>query len=130
MIESGLTLLVNADSAVKAIAPIGGFLAELPKDQALPSWSYLWASDTPRYAFEGLRPVNQRRLQIDCYGGAAEVINLAQAIDNVLSGFKGTLADVDATMVAGCFRSNVIDFFDDAPRTYRRTLEYVIWFYQ
>ena len=100
MIESGLTLLVNADSAVKAIAPIGGFLAELPKDQALPSWSYFWASDTPHYTFEGLRPVNQRRLQIDCYGAAAEVINLAQAIDNVLSGFNGTLTDVDATIVA------------------------------
>ena len=36
--------------------------------------------------------------------------------------------DPDSTVIQGCFRSNLIDFFDEASRTYRRMLEYELWF--
>ena len=131
MIEAGLTQLVQADSAVHAICPVGGFLAQLPKDYTLPTWSYLMASDMPTYSFEGPNSLRSRRIQIDCYGSdGKQVIQLADAIDAVLNGYRGTLPDGDSIVVPGCFRSNLIDFPLDQNRSYRRMLEYVIWFYQ
>jgi len=129
MIEQGIVLLVQADTSVAAIAAAGGFFAQLPKDQALPSWTYRLVADKSSYTFVGPVAVGSRRLQIDCYGyAAADCILLGNAIDAVLSGFKGTLNDPDATIVQGCFRTNGMDFFDEVSRTFRRMLEYDLWF--
>lgn len=131
MIESGLSLLVQANSAVLAICPVGGFLTQLPKDQVLPSWSYMIISDHPNYVFEGESALSSRRFQIDCYGNTGEdTINLAKAIDAVLNGFRGLLPDTDSTIVPGCFRTGTQDFFDEARRSYRRMLEYLIYSYR
>jgi len=131
MIEQGLVLLVQASSEVAGIAPGGGFFAKAPKDQALPLWTFISASDTQPYTLSGATGLVTRRLQINCDGAAAaDCIRLAKAIDDVLSGFSGILADPDSTPVHGCFRSNVIDFFDDPGRTYRRILEYELCFTQ
>lgn len=129
MIEQGLVLLVNADVTVSAIiAKDGGFFAQLPKDFPLPSWTYDTVSDPAGYLLSQPETVGQRRIQIDCYGNtAAEAILLAKAIDDLLSGYVGTLPDPDATHVQGCFRTNLLDFFDVDPRTPRRMLEYLIW---
>jgi len=128
-IEQGMVILVQGNAGVSAIAPLGGFLAELPKGQALPSWTYLYVSDQATYTLTGPDPLTMRRLQIDCYANAgADIVKLAAAIDAVLNGFKGLLSD-QQTLVQGCFRSNLIDFpFDDVARTYRRMLEYQLWF--
>lgn len=129
MIELGVVLLVQGDAAVKAIAPTGGFFAQLPKDYTLPSWTYQTISDVAGYLLQQPETVGQRRVQIDCYGAnAADAIRLANAIDALLSGFRGTLTDPDATFVQGCFRDNMMDFFDPDSRTFRRMLDYRIWF--
>lgn len=129
MIEQGLVALLNATTAVTNIAPIGGFLSQLPPDQQLPSWTYQIASNPKDYELTGAVNLEMARFQFDCYGlSGAEAISLAKAIDAVLSGYKGTLTDPDATQVQGCFRSNRIDFFDDIARDYRRMLEYEVWF--
>jgi uncharacterized protein DUF3168 len=129
MIEQGLVLLVQGTPAVSAIASAGGFFVELPKEQALPSWTYSAVSDVPDYALSGPTAMHYRRIQIDCFGiEPAEVIRLAGAIDNVLSGFHGTLTDPETVKVQGCFRTNLIDFFEDDPRNFRRMLEYELWF--
>lgn len=131
MIEQGLVLLVQADAGVSAISPTGGFFAQLPKDFSLtaPSWTYQTISDVAGYLLTQPETVGERRIQIDCYGAkAADVILLANAIDALLSGFRGALPDPDATFVQGCFRDNMIDFFDPDSRTYRRMLDYKIWF--
>jgi hypothetical protein len=128
VIELGVVLLVQGNAAVKAIAPTGGFFAQLPKDYTLPTWTYQTVSDVAGYLLQQPETVGQRRVQIDCYGAtAADAIRLANAIDALLSGFRGTLTDPDATVIQGCFRGNMIDFFDPDSRTYRRMLEYQIW---
>ena|SRR5690242_21139617 len=131
MIESGLVALITADNAVRTIAPVGGFPSQLPNDQALPSWTYMFVSDIPGYSFQGESSLTARRLQIDCFAtNGADVIRLADAIDKVLSAYKGTLTDADSTRVEGCFRTMRIDFFDTDAQNFRRLLEYMIWFHQ
>jgi hypothetical protein len=129
MLESGIVKLVQGNAAVSAIALTGGFLLELPKDEALPSWTYRIISDHSEYGLQGEHGFVTRRLQIDCLANAkADVLLLARAINKVLSGYKGTLPDTDSTLVFGCFRSDLRDFFDDPGRTPRRMLEYEIQF--
>jgi hypothetical protein len=131
MLESGIVKLVMADPGVAAIALTGGFLLELPKDEALPSWSYRNISDQSEYGLRGEHGFVTRRLQIDCFANAkADVLLLARAINSVLSGYRGTLTDTDQTIVFGCFRSDIQDFFDDPGRTPRRMLEYEIQFHE
>jgi len=135
MIEKGLVDLVQGTAAVSAIAATGGFLLTLPKAALLPNWTYFIVSDVPNYTLIGPVELTFRRIQIDCYGNTGqEVIRLANAINTVLSGFSGTLtvnsSPVDTTYVHAIFRSNTIDFFDDAGRTYRRMIEFEIWFDQ
>jgi hypothetical protein len=129
MIEDGIVQLVQSDAAVLAICPVGGFYATLPKGMPLPCWSYIVVSEVADYSLVARTDLTPRRLQIDTYAmEGAEALNLARAIDNVLSAYKGTLPDTQQTVVQGCFRSNELDFFDDASRTYRRLLEYEVWF--
>jgi len=128
MIEQGFVLLVQSNSAVRAIAATGGFLAELPKDHVLPSWSYTTVADSADYVLAGPVDLGSWNVQVDCYANTREqVVLLAAAIDSVLNGYAGTLADPDHTVVQGVFRINKRDFFDDARRTYRRMLEYQVW---
>jgi hypothetical protein len=129
MIESGLALLVQGNAAVSAIAATGGYaLGQLPKGTALPSWTHQVIADKADYVLTGEPSLSDGRWQIDCYGNtAAEAVQLAAAVDAVLSGYRGALPDADQTVVQGVFRTNKIDFFDDVARTYRRMLEYQIW---
>lgn len=134
MIEQGIVKLVQSDLTVNALVPVGGFFAELPKDQALPNWSYRSISLVANTGLQFSTGLRMMRLQIDVYGDingrGADSIALAKAIDHVLNGFAGTLSDPDSTFVSSCFLSDEIDFFDDAGRTYRRMLEYEILFAQ
>lgn len=131
MFENGFAAYVQADATVRGIAPVGGFATQVPKDQPSPTWSYLVVSDVPEYTLAGPVSLSFRRVQVDCYGEDAEdCIRLAKAIDSVLSGYAGPLADTEQTNVQGCFRTSLLDFFDDAGRSYRRMLEYEIWFDQ
>ena len=100
MLEAGIVKLVMADDAVKAICAAGGFLATLPKDTVLPSWTYRAISDHSAYCLQGEHGFVTRRLQIDCFGAAREdAMLLGKAINKVLSGYRGTLADSDSTII-------------------------------
>src|SRR5258708_32764523 len=125
MIEQGFVGLVQGTSTVKAIATAGGFLAELPKDQGLPSWSYTTVADSADYVLAGPVDLGSWNVQIDCYGATREqAVLLAAAIDAVLNGYAGTLADPDQTVVQGIFRINKRDCFADARPTAPRMFEY------
>lgn len=130
MIEAGLQKLIQADPAVKAIAKTGGFLAQVPKDLTLPTWTMMVVSQTADYTLQGEQGPFFRRIQIDCYGKtAAEAMLLAKAIDDVINNFTGALSDEDSTVVQSCLQSDLQDFpFDDASRTFRRMIEYQVCF--
>lgn len=131
MIENGIVQLVQASAAVQTLCAAGGYYAQLPEKQPLPCWSYLFVSDVADYTLDGRVDLTMRRLQVDCYGETgSDAITLADAVDKVLDGYKGTLPDPESTTVQGCFRSNLIDFFDSSSRTFRRMLEYNLWFNQ
>jgi hypothetical protein len=124
MIGEGLVKLIKA-----SVAGNGGYFVQVPEGTVLPAWSYLFASDVPEAVLAGPEGLSRARVQIDCYADTgAAVINLAHSLDTVLNGYHGTLTDGDATRVQECFRINRIDFFDDVSRTYRRMLEYRIWY--
>jgi hypothetical protein len=132
MIEQGLVGLVQADGPVAAMSPAGGFFAEVPKDfKPLPTWTYQGVSLNPNTTLLGTKGLRTVRWQIDCYGDdAAQVITLANAIDNVLDGYQGNLADQEQTYVSACILTDSMDFFDDYRRSYRRMLEYEVLFAQ
>ncbi len=131
MIDIGLVMLVN-NGLSSPPSTIGGFFLQLPKNQPLPSWTYRGISQTPNTTLRSSTGLRQRRIQIDCYGSrlgdGSDAIELAASIDAVLNGYQGTLPDPDSTYVSSCFQSDVIDFFDDSLRTYRRMLEYELLF--
>src|ERR1022692_5269963 len=82
MIEQGFVLLVQRTSEVNAIAATGGFLAELPKDQVLPSWSFTTVADSADYVLAGPVDLGSWNVQIDCYANTREqAVLLAAAID-------------------------------------------------
>lgn len=136
MIEQGLVLLLQGSPAVSSIATAGGgYMAQLPKDPTpgLPSWTWTTVADHPQYGLQAQPGLTMWRVQIDCYGLAsaqgADCIALATAINSVLSGFQGTLTDPDATKIDSAFKVDQKDFYDGEARTYRRMLEYRVWYY-
>lgn len=135
MIGEGIVELVQSKAPVLALCPIGGFYLELPKDwTAMPSWSYQFISTVSDPGLTTPNSLQMLRLQIDVFGDengrGADAIKLAAAIDKVLNGFAGRLPDADATFVSCCFSSDTIDFFEDAPRNFRRMIEFEILFAQ
>jgi hypothetical protein len=130
VIEQGIVQLLTANAGVAALTPAGGgFLAELPKGQTLPSWTYRGVSNVP--VARGLNVVAGLRtwhVQIDCYGySAADVLALAGALGLALNGYHGTLSDGGSTIVDSAFWSDAHDpEFDSDSRTWRRVLEFEV----
>jgi hypothetical protein len=138
MLEQGLVTLVQSDPVVASIATNGGgYHVQVPKDlltpDGPPTWSYMFVGGSADITLQAERGPRIRRLQIDTYGNSsgngADAITLSKAIDDVLNGFSGTLADPDNTGVLSCLAGEEpSDFFDEAGRTYRRMTEYDICF--
>lgn len=134
MIEQGLVKLVQA--GLLPAVPACSF-AELPKDQVSATnpqaWTYRFLLDAPSYVLAGQTSYRIATVQIDCHGyTAADAINLARSIDGVLRpGFRGLLADADATRVESIVRLPAcVDGFSDANRSWVRSLEYEVSYYQ
>ena len=137
MIENGIVGLINADPGVLAALAggVGGFgFDELAKNLPLPSWAFRFFGGhvIPTLGGVGPKSFRWRRMEIHCMGSSADnTLTLAGAIDNVLSGFSGMLPDASpgGTQVDSIIPSNSpIDFFDSAARSWRRVLEYQVWF--
>jgi hypothetical protein len=138
MIEQGLVILISASPAVASICTQGGgFMDQLPKgwDETVPSWTWTSVSRVPDYGLQYQPGLTRWMVQIDCYGlGAtnsqgvspqgADCIALAYAINSVLSGFNGVLADPQTTGVDSIFNTDWKTYYDEAGRTYRVLLEY------
>jgi hypothetical protein len=129
MIEQDFVSLVQNASAVRAIAVKGGgFYAQLPEDFPLPSWTYQTVSRPTELTLAAPSSLEHWHVQVNAIGqSAADAINLANAIDVVLNGYRGVPAS-GTTNIQGVFRLNMIDFFDDNARDYRRVLDYQVSF--
>jgi hypothetical protein len=131
MIEAGLVALINADAGVQAITTTGGYLSELPPNATLPSWTHSVISEPVDYLLTGPDTLVKRRVQIDAYSQSPDTcLTLSYAIEQVLSGYSGTLQDTAATVVALVAKDNMTDFFDDDARNYRRSVDYFVFYYK
>ena len=138
MIEQGLVLLIQAGLGNPPIAP-GGWALQLPKDEikigdgagnTIPmAWTWRAITSCPDYVLEGQTGYTELEIQIDCHGFTmAYAMQLARAIDGVLrGGWSGVLPDSDHTLVYGIQRKPAyVDGFNDANRSFVRSLEYEI----
>jgi hypothetical protein len=135
VIELGLVIKIQAGLGPKPMAP-GGWAVQLPQNQIAAetpmAWTYRLIDNEASYVLgsaSGSRqdPFTSIEVQIDCYGFTMQhAILLARAIDAVFrGGFKGRLDDPDKTWVEGVFRMGpFIDGFNDAARSYVRSIEY------
>lgn len=139
MVEEGLVRMIQAGVAGSppSLTVPGGFFAELPKDTisaAAPmAWSYRSILSEPEFVLGSQTSWVDWTVQIDCHGFTAkDAIRLARAVDGVLrGGFEGTLSDADHTKVRGIFRqAPQVDGYNDANRTYVRSLEYLVQYLQ
>jgi hypothetical protein len=130
--ENGIVQLVQGNAAVAALCTSGGgFLAELPKGQPLPSWTYQTISNVPEgRALASIGGLRRWHVQIDCFGYAAsDVISLSEAVIQSLNGFKGALSDTDKTSVDSAFWIDSHDpEFDSVSRTWRRVIEFEVFY--
>lgn len=141
MIEQGIVKLIQSAPSITPICPYGGYMAQLlPKDATafMPTWTWRIISNLPDTGLRFSRGLAFCRFQIDVYGHpdrrGTDCLQLAAAIDSLLSGYQGTLPDADplaSPPVAGTFVSSIFGFdqsddFNDSLRSYRRMLEYEI----
>lgn len=133
MIEQGIYNLIQTGTS--NLAP--GFATSLPENQltaAAPmAWTYRSIAFKPTYTLSGQIGLSKLVWQIDSCGyTAAYAQQLSAAIDGVLRGnYSGTLTDPDNTIVNGIFRtSGYMDIFKDENKSYVRSVDYAIYYYQ
>lgn len=134
MIEQGLYNLITAglnDSTIQ-----GGFPVQLPKDcinkTNRKAWTYRSILSTPIYTLNGEDTLTDWEVQIDCHGFTmADAMNLARSIKSILGGaWSGIMTDTDYTVCVGIFQApGQVDGFQDSSRTFVRSLEYNIHYY-
>jgi hypothetical protein len=137
MVEQGFVNLINTALATSLPNVTGGFAVQLHENyisKANPmSWVYRSIINTPIYVLEGQDPLFSWEVQIDCIGYSMNhAIKVANAINDCLSGsWHGVMTDPDNTRVTIIERlPSMVDGFQDANRTYVRSLEYAIHYYQ
>ena len=137
MIEAGLVTLIQSGLSAQGIAVPGGYAVQLPENLISATqpqaWTYRSITSVPLHVLEGQDPLTHWEVQLDCCGlTMAHAITLARGIDNVLRGsWSGTLDDPDATVVQAILRlPSFVDGFNDANRTFVRSLEYQVIYVQ
>lgn len=121
---------MKVNAALGDDPPIGGFNGGLPKDCPLPSWAFRLVGGKPETTLASTLGLVPAMLQIHCIGNTADdAITLANRIFPILQGFRGKLPDSDSTYVDCCLLCDKEDFEeDDVARTYRRMLEFDVFY--
>lgn len=129
-IDEALFELVTGDAGVIAIIDDRLYPGRLPLEDELgepvtfPCARFFQVSGVPVYSHSGPSNLDVTRYQFDCYALAwAEVQQLADAIDGVLSGYKGT---VDSVWIQRAMRLNRQDAWEDALKRWRIPLDFGI----
>ena len=140
MVEDGLVLFLQANAGVNAIVSTPAYPDYLPSGSPLPNYSYVSVFKGPLYGLQAQPGLTQWRVQIDCFSGTdqgtqagqysgANSADLALAVFNALSGYKGVFPDPQHTQVDSAF---MIDWngpkFDAVRRTFHTMVEFRIWY--
>ncbi|SEB40701.1 DUF3168 domain-containing protein [Terriglobus roseus] len=125
MLEEGLFQLLTSDSDVASCISTRYFPLMLPDDAALPAVTYQRVSTVTSPTLNGFTDLVQVRLQIDTWATTyADARRAAQAIQNAIEGFLGTLPD--GTAVAAATLLSQMDTYESVARYYRVTTDYRI----
>ena len=127
-VDEALFDLVTGDAGVSAIMDDRLYPGRLPSRDELgeeltfPCARFFRVSGTEVYSHSGRSNLDLPRFQFDVYARTwAEVQGLADAIDNVLAGYKGTIGDVWLQRV---MRMGRHDTWEDALERWRVILDF------
>jgi hypothetical protein len=140
MVEKGLRDLLINDPTVGPL--VGGCASPfspgtnvrafiLPEGSSFPAIVYFVVATAPLTSMDGVNALQMKRFQIDCYsnlnsGGAVGAKTLAQAVHNLLDGYRGTLSD--GTYVQSCLPNEDVDTFDFDPLVFRIMCDFNVRF--
>lgn len=126
--EEALIAYLQADTALTALLAGNIFWMQKPQRTTTPVMILTRISGTRDMQMTGPSGLVESRVQFDCDGLIYSTCkNIARALRDRLSGFKGT----QGTMVFhGCFLEAERDSFEDATTTdkiFRTSLDFMIW---
>jgi len=134
MIGERLVALLLAAPAVAALAGDRIYPVQLPDAPTYPGLVVTQVFGGGNYDLEGDVGVENCRVQIDCYAdtGQAAANDLATAVRQFLSGFRGGGDSGNACPIQCCTCINNIDMSEPSPeragpRLRRRILEFIVW---
>lgn len=126
-LRPALRAVLLADAAV--FSAVGGsriFPVQMPQGEKRPSLVYHRVSGSSDYHMAGSSGLAQSRMQLDSVAEhAALAVQLANAVHDRLSGFKGTQ---DGVVIQGSFMVNEREDFDSTALLFRVTRDYAIWY--
>jgi uncharacterized protein DUF3168 len=135
-IEQGLFQLIQANAGISSLVTMTGdkglYWILAPKAATFPLIVLGWVATTDTIAMSGDLGFRNALLQIDCY--SSQYYNsraIADAVRDLLSSYKGTLPDTDATVVAGVLQTKDWDMpYEEGSVgfVYRAMLEFRVWY--
>lgn len=133
MIGGLVQQILAADAGFQAVAGTRIYPDVLPQSVVYPACTYAVVTGAAAYHLGGASNLADPRLQIDIYGSTkAQVVAVYRAMMAALSGFSGGVGS-PAVVIQGIFKTMETDSFagdmeNAGPRTFRKTVDFNIWF--
>lgn len=126
--EEALRALLLEDATVSSVAT-GVFWDTIPQGWLGPVVVLFRISTVTDYHMEGPSGMREQRVQIDCRGATkTEAIGVARAVEDVLSGYAGT---VNGTVFQGVFKENHRSSFEQpgngAAKYFVESADYIVF---
>lgn len=134
-VRPALRSLLLADPTVNGM--VGGtriYPIVMPQGMRSPSVVYQRITGTYLYGMDGSAGVQQNTIQFDSIAESADAAtNLANAVHDVLAGFKGQVSygsnsPQGFVVFQGMFRTNERDLYDGVTQLFRISRDFAIWF--
>lgn len=127
-IGAGLRAFLLGDVALSAA--VGGsriYPVVLPQGAVLPAVTYLEVSAArPHASPQGPLGHAGSRIQVDTWATTyAGALDLAELIRKRLDGYRGPAG---AEMIQGAFLDGSREFYEDVPRQWRVSRDYIVWY--
>lgn len=135
-VRAALRAVLLADAAVAAIVGARVYPAILPQGVTQPSVVQSLISEETDYHMQGPSGLASMRVQVDAWAlDQDDAVELAGAVKDVLSGFRGEVSFGSASPqseaeVKGIFAVAARDDFDATAKMHRRSRDYEVWYYE